>query len=267
MLPTQRRQRILEDINRTGAGTVAGLSEKYGVSETTIRRDLKLLEDDGHVRRTHGGAVSEQRENDTSTIVAREKRKRLYAEQKRQIARYVAQQLIEDGDIIMLGGGTTVNAIVPWLADKSDLTVVTNGLAIAGDLHHTLRQHGDATIICSGGILRSVSSTFVGPVAERFFHEFHVNKLFLSATGLTLDTGVTDPSMLETQVKKAMIASASEVVIIMDSSKFTVKSLLTVLNVEDIDVLVTDEGITSEMKAAIEAWGVDVHVAPAEKES
>jgi DeoR/GlpR family transcriptional regulator of sugar metabolism len=261
-LPSQRRRQILEEIRRTGAGSVSSLSARFEVSETTIRRDLRMLEEEGQLERTHGGAVSQAHKNDVPAIIAREKRKSLHAVQKAKIARYLAREFIEDGDNIALGGGTTVSALVPLLGDRSDLTVVTNGLALTNELHAALRHHTDATILCCGGILRGVSSTFVGPIAEQFFRGFHVNKLFLSATGLTLETGVSDPSMLETQVKRAMIAAAGTVIIVMDSSKFGVKSLLTVLHVDEIDILVTDDGISEEFKRALEARGVDVRIAP-----
>jgi DeoR/GlpR family transcriptional regulator of sugar metabolism len=267
LLPSQRRKRILEEINRKGASTVAALSEQYDVSETTIRRDLKRLEEEGYLHRTHGGALSQSIESEPSTALAYEVREGVYAEQQQQIARYVARTLIEDGDIIMLEGGTTVKAMVPELASKTELTVVTNSLAITTDLDRTFRDRSDVTIICCGGILRPFSSTFVGPIAESFFRDFHVKKLFLTASGLALESGATDPGVLETQVKKAMIAAAGMVIMIMDSSKFGIKSLLTIVNIPDIDIVVTDHGISPEMKQALEARGVDVHIAPVENEN
>ena len=260
-LPSQRRRQILEEIRRAGAGSVGSLSAKFDVSETTIRRDLSILDNEGQIERTHGGAVSNVDNLNGPAIIAREKRKSLHAAQKAKLARYIAREFISDGDNIALGGGTTVSALVPLLADKSDLTVVTNGLALTNELHAALRYHNDATILCCGGILRGVSSTFVGPVAELFFRGFHVSKLFLSATGLTLEAGVTDPSMLETQVKRAMLAAATNVVLVMDSSKFGLKSLLTVMDVEEIDILVTDDGISDELRGALTACGVDVCIA------
>ncbi len=260
-LPSQRRRQILEEIKRAGAGSVSHLSVRFDVSETTIRRDLRILEEEGQIERTHGGAVSQNHRSEASTIIVREKRKSLRAVQKANIARYIVQEFIRDGDNIALEGGTTVSAVAPLLANRSDLTVVTNGLALTNDLHAALRHHNDATILCCGGILRGVSSTFVGPVAEQFFRSFHVNKLLLSATGLTLDTGVSDPSMLETQVKRAMIAAAGTVIVAMDSSKFGTKSLLTVMGIEEIDILVTDEGIGEGFKQALQARGVDVRIA------
>jgi DeoR/GlpR family transcriptional regulator of sugar metabolism len=260
LLPTQRRQRILADIDHSGMGTVIGLSEKYGVSEMTIRRDLKALAEDGHIKRTHGGAVRQQVSPVELHIVAREKRQKLWSAQKARIADFAARDCIADGDVIIMEGGTTVTMMAQYLADKQELTVVTNGLATTSELQRFLPS--SATIICAGGILRAVSSTFVGPVAERFFREFHANKLFLSATGLTLAAGVTDPNMLETQVKRAMIASASQVIVLLDSSKFGVKSLMTVLDLDEIDLLITDEATPPDMVEGLKARGVDVCVAP-----
>ena len=260
-LPSQRRRQILEEIQRAGAGAVSSLSARFDVSETTIRRDLRILEEEGAIERTHGGAVTQASKINGLTIIAREKRKSIQAAQKAKIARYVAREFIRDGDNIALEGGTTVSALALHLVDKSELTLVTNGLALTNDLHAALRHHNDATILCCGGILRGVSSTFVGPVAEQFFRGFHVSKLFLSATGLTLETGVSDPSMLETQVKRAMIAAAGTVIVVMDSSKFGVKSLLTVLHVDEIDILVTDEGISDGFRQELVECGIDVRVA------
>ncbi|HEX8684784.1 MAG TPA: DeoR/GlpR family DNA-binding transcription regulator [Ardenticatenaceae bacterium] len=260
MLPPLRRQRILEDIAHLGVGLVPELSEKYGVSEMTIRRDLKVLEENGFVQRTHGGAIRRTVSLPEPRIIARENRQSLYAQQKNSIAKYAASALVADSDILILEGGTTVTAMIQYLVGRTDLTVVTNGLDATNELHRLM--HPSTTIICAGGILRTEASTFVGPVAERFFQEFHANRVFLSATGLTLKTGVTDPSMLETQVKRAMLSSASEVVMLLDSSKFGVKSLMTVLDLNQIDILVTDENCPEEMSAGLKERGVDLRIAP-----
>ncbi len=202
MLSAQRRQQILEDIEANGAQAIAELSQKYDVSDMTIRRDLKLLAEAGFLKRTRGGAVRGEGALVEPQYAAKQK---LHALEKSRLARYAAETLINNGDIIILEGGTTVTAMAPHLTSKRDLTVVTNGLYTSTELGRLLPSN---TVICTGGILRQVSSTFVGPVTERFFQEFYANKLFLSGTGLTLETGLTDPNMLETQVKKAMIASA-----------------------------------------------------------
>jgi DeoR/GlpR family transcriptional regulator of sugar metabolism len=144
-----------------------------------------------------------------------------------------------------------------YLTMTQGSTIVTNGLYTTNALQHLLPQ---TTVICTGGILREVSSTFVGPVAEQFFHEFHANKLFLSTTGLTPDAGFTDPSMLETQVKKAMIASTDQVIMLLDSHKFGVKSLVTVLTPDKVDILVTDAAAPEAPLQELRDAGVDVRM-------
>jgi DeoR/GlpR family transcriptional regulator of sugar metabolism len=254
MLSAQRRRQILEDLESSSTRTIRELSQKYSVSEMTIRRDLQLLEQEGQVQRTHGGVLLRGTAAVEPRYAAKQKQ---HAVQKGRIARYAAEQLVADGDIIVLEGGTTVTAMARYLAGKQYLTAVTNGLYTASELRHLLPH---ATVICTGGILRDVSFTFVGPLPERFFSEFYANKLFISATGLTLEAGFTDPNMLETQVRKAMIASARQIIMLLDSSKFGVQSLTTVLPAASPHILVTDEGAPPDMVQALGRGGVDVRI-------
>jgi DeoR/GlpR family transcriptional regulator of sugar metabolism len=254
MLSAQRRRHIIEELESSSTCTISELSQKYSVSEMTIRRDLKLLEEQGQVQRTHGGAIR----TGTSAIEPRYVAKQqLHAVQKARIARYAAEKLVADNDIIALEGGTTVTTMARYLSSKQYLTVVTNGLHTANELRHLLPN---TTVICSGGILRDVSFTFVGPVAEGFFREFYVNTVFVSATGLTLESGFTAPNMLETQVRKAMVASARQVIVLLDSSKFGVQSLTVVLPADGPHILITDEGAPRHMVEALRRRGVDVRV-------
>ena len=180
--------------------------------------------------------------------------------QKGAIARYAVSELVADGDSIVLEGSTTVTAMVPHLAERHALTVVTNSLYTAEELRR--RMPPSATLLCAGGIIRPESSTFVGLAAERFFRALHVKRLFLSATGLSLQGGITDPQMLETQVKRAMIESASEVILMIDSSKFGGRSLTRVLDFSEITLLITDEGAPAEMIRGLKDQGMAVAVVP-----
>lgn len=254
MLPELRRRQILADIDTGEVTSIGDLSEKYSVSEMTIRRDLKLLEDDGLVRRTHGGAIRVLSGAVEPRYAAKQK---INADRKAQIARYAAEQLVEDGDIIIIEGGTTITTMGQYLTIRPGLTVVTNGLYTTNELRHLLPH---TTVICTGGILRDVSFTFVGPTTERFFQEFHANKLFVSGTGLSLAAGLTDPNMLECQVKKAMVGAARQVIILLDSTKIGVQSLTTVLHPGDGQILVTDDGAPAEFVAELRARGVDVRI-------
>ena len=255
MIPAQRRQDILKLVSTQGTGTIVELSERYGVSEMTIRRDLQVLEKEGHLKYTRGGAMVVPRDA-LQTEPNYEAKKRHYIEQKMEIARYAAQ-FVDDNDNIILEAGTTITAMVPHLVDKENLTIVTNGLFTTNELRMLVPK---STVICTGGILRGVSFTFVGPVAERFFHEFYARKLFLSGLGFTVDAGLTDPQMIDTQLKKAMIASADQVIVLVDSSKFGIRSFATVIAPYDIDILITDNGAPAELIKDLEDHGVDVRV-------
>lgn len=258
--PNARREHILKDIEQIDDNLIPQLSEKYGVSEMTIRRDLKVLEDEGYIKRTWGGAVLWPLANVEPAVLSRAKRAGMGLRQKEAIAAYAARHFVEEGDIITMEGGTTVTAMAQFLKGFEDLTVVTNGLYTTDELQRCLAPSN--SIICSGGILRPESSTFVGPVAESFFREFNAHRLFLSATGLSLQTGITDPKMLETQVKRAMIASAGEVILLLDSSKFGVKSLMTVIELSRVTALITDSGAPAELVERLRAGGLNVILAP-----
>ena len=259
MLPAQRQQQILEDIEKNGVGSIAELSQKYSVSEMTIRRDLLVLEGVGHIKRTYGGALLSNSLSAEPRYAAKQK---LHASSKASLAQYAAEKLVKSGDIIILEGGTTITAMAQYLTNIQNLTVVTNGLYTTNELQSLAPG---STVICTGGILREVSATFVGPVAEQFFREFHANKLFLSATGLTFNAGFTDPSMLETQVKKAMKASADQVIMLLDSHKFGVKSLTTFLQADQINILVTDAAAPEDVLQTLRAKGVEIHIVPEEE--
>ncbi|HEU5087602.1 MAG TPA: DeoR/GlpR family DNA-binding transcription regulator [Roseiflexaceae bacterium] len=258
--PGERRQQIIRDIDTLDNNIVPRLSRKYGVSEMTIRRDLKALEATGQIKRTYGGAVRWPPAGSEGPLLARDKRQTLALPQKMQIARYAAEHFVGTGDIVILEGGTTATAMAGFLADKDDLTVVTNGLATAEELRRHLPL--SATIITAGGILRPESLTSVGPVTERFFREYHAHRLFLSATGITLNEGITDPRMLEIQVKRAMIQSAHEVIMLLDSTKFGVRSLMKVIDFDEMHCIITDTGVPEPLLNELRERGVDVIVAP-----
>jgi DeoR/GlpR family transcriptional regulator of sugar metabolism len=257
MLPEQRRRQILEQVESGQMTSIVDLSQKYDVSEMTIRRDLKLLEEEGQIRRTHGGALPVNAPAVEPRYAAKQK---INAHNKTAIARYAAEHMVSEGDIIILEGGTTITRMAQFLTIRDNLTVVTNGLYTTNELRHLLPH---VAVICTGGILRDVSFTFVGPLVEQFFRELHASTVFVSATGLTPEAGLTDPNMLEVQVKKAMIAAARRVIVLLDSSKFGVQSLSTILRPEDADLLITDDQAPRAIVDALRARGIEICQVPA----
>jgi DeoR/GlpR family transcriptional regulator of sugar metabolism len=254
---TQERQRLISElILNSGNARVGELSEKFGVSEMTIWRDLKVLENQGLIERVRGGALSKAVREDgkNSLEPVFESKQELYSEQKRQIARYAAEKFVDDGDIVVLEGGTTVVNMVPFMR-RSRLTVLTNALPI---LVMGTQYLPGVTLMGCGGILREASRTFVGPQAERFFSEFRAQKLFVSATGLTLEHGLTDPNPLEISVKRAMHKCANRTILLLDSSKFGLQSLAPILSFSEIDTLITDSGAPKAILRSLESSGMKI---------
>lgn len=256
MLIEERRRRIVEWVENNGSVSVDTLSRQLSVSTMTIWRDLKALESQGLIRRVRGGAVKGR--SNVATEPQFDIKQQVYSQEKARIAAYAAAHFVKDNDIIILEGGTTVANMVPYLT-QSRLTVLTNGL---NTIVRAAARVPHLTVMCCGGILRDVSLTFVGPQAEAFFAGFRAHKLFLSATGLTLADGLTDPNPLEIQVKRAMSASAEQIILLLDSSKFGVRSLSPIIPLQDVDILVTDAGAPPEILAALREIGIEVHIAP-----
>ena len=255
MLPAQRVQRVMEDIKLNGVRTVNQLSKEYKVSEMTIRRDLKLLEDRGFITRTHGGALTNKLAPEELQFAQKQG---LHKTEKSPIARYAATHFVSDADIISMEGGTTVAGMVAHMGDHRNVTVMTNGLHTLFELQGMARNN---TIISTGGILRDVSNTLVGPVAEAHFREFNASKVFLSATGWTADSGFTDPNVLEIQVKKAMAKSAGKVIMLLDSSKFGTVSLARFLDAYAVDVIITDKIIPDDLHDRFTRENIDICIA------
>jgi DeoR/GlpR family transcriptional regulator of sugar metabolism len=255
MLAQERKKRILNIVELNGSATIEKIRSKVSVSDMTIWRDLDKLEKDGFVKRVRGGVVS------ASERQFKDK-KHDFGPVKNALSCYAAREFISDGDVICLDGSSTVSSIVSHL-NNENLTVLTNSLEVTREvLNHT----PFITLISSGGVLRDVSETFVGPAAESFFAEHGIDKLLLSSTGFTFEQGFTDPSPLDVQAKKAMISSADKVIALVDSSKFGLRSLMPFASLEKIDILVTDSNVSGGIVAELREKGVDVRIVPVEKE-
>lgn len=259
MLPLQRKQALIDYLAHKGGATMKEMSDRFGVSEMTIRRDLNALEEDELIRRSHGGAVylgaRPEAELDEPEMTDKQASNR---DVKERLAAYAVQAFVRDGDIVVLENGTTVSHMAEKLGHLSELTLLTNGL----DTLNRFRPHvSEARVaIGCGGVLREKSGTFVGPLAEEFFSRYHADTLFLSALGYTPEAGFTDPNLLDTQVKISMIRSAKQVVMLLDSSKIGRRFFAPVAGLMDIHAFVTDQGISEDTRAFIEDSGVALHI-------
>ncbi len=253
MLAEERHQHILLLLNEKGAVTVSELCEQFGVSEMTVRRDLAALERKGLLRRVHGGAVSARGRSYEPPFLMRSSQ---HAQEKQRIAE-AALSLIHDGDSIALDVGTTTLEIAKRLSDVRNLTIVTPSLHIA----NVLADNPHNRIILTGGILRPGELSLVGPFAERIFAELFVDKLFLGIGGLHLEAGLTEYNLEDAQVKRAMLRSAKECIVVTDSSKLGRIAFAAVGPISVMHTLITDNKADPAIVSRLEEMGVRVIVA------
>jgi len=241
--------RLLAEAN-TGVLRVAELSNMLGVSEMTIRRDLESLERSGLVRRIHGGAVHvknallfEQPFSDRGSEYQRE---------KVAIGREAASR-VKDGDVILIDAGTTTLQIALHIGARR-VTAVTNALPVATEL----AVHEGISAILLGGDLKAPELCTVGPMVTESLASMTADTLFLSASGVSIERGLTDPDLREVAVKRAMLRAARRIILVADSSKFEVVRFAHIAPCNILDAIVTDTGLPQSGKRALENLGVEV---------
>jgi DeoR/GlpR family transcriptional regulator of sugar metabolism len=249
-----RQAAIVDVLVAQESAPINELAVLFGVSHMTIRRDLEVLEGFGRVTVGRGEARLAHYSGVEPRYAAKQ---RMNALRKAQIARYAAEHLVSDGDVILLEGGTTVTAMARYLDQHHGLTVITNGMYTVNELARLLP---DATIISTGGVLRDVSFTYVGPQVDDMLATIHGRTVFVSATGFTLKDGLTDPNPLEVQVRRRMVRCADRVVALLDSTKFGVVSTVCAVKVDEVDVFVTDADAPPRDVAQLRKTGADVRV-------
>ncbi len=251
MLGEERREYILNLINKTGSVKAIDLAKTLNISETTIRRDLNKLSKKGLARRTHGGAINRLSVgHEMKFDVQKEK----FIEEKKRIA-LAAAALIEEEDVILIEAGTTGLQTALNITNKKKITVITNSCDIAVLLGKTNPQY---TVILSGGILKNETHSLVGPIADSAFKSLFVDKAFIGISGLDLKKGITAADHIEAQTKKCIINSAKTVVALCDHSKLGNISMNFVAPVSDIDILITDTEADKEFLEKIKELDIEV---------
>ncbi|WP_413724793.1 glucitol operon DNA-binding transcriptional repressor SrlR [Sodalis sp. RH16] len=252
MKPRERQLAILELLQSRGRCVVSNLARYFDTTETTIRKDLTILENDGSVVRTHGAVVL-NREYSELTFY---NRNNVNLDKKKLIAS-AASCLINDGDSMIFDVGSTVLQLVPYVSNFRNLTIMTNSLYIINAL---VELPGDHNIHVPGGSYRRKSSSFHGSLAEETFKHFKFNKLFIGADGVDLTTGVT--SFFEGhEVSRAMCDAVEEIILLVDSSKFGRKGPNVVCSVEKVGTIITDKDITESCFLDLRKKGVKVLIA------
>lgn len=225
---------ILDMLSREGVLSVAQLARDLGVSEVTVRGQLRELEERGLLARTHGGARSTSAQNVLE-------RQRVHTAEKERIAR-AAAELVRDGDRIMIEAGTTTASIVKYLTGRRGVQIVTNSTLVFAHARH----NPGIAVIMTGGTFHRPSESLVGPLALRAIRDFHVRVAFVGTDGFTLRRGLTTQFAEGAEVIGAMHDQADETWLVADASKFGQAGFMRVLDLSDLAGIVTDTALPDE---------------------
>jgi len=265
MLQIERQNELLQWLHQKGFLSTSAVANHFGISQMTVWRDITELEDQGLVKRVHGGLalpdwelgteaglepVSTVSQNTYTFPPGLQDPKRL------ALGKYVANEIIRSGDDLILEGGTTVACVIPFL-EANNITLITNGLntLTLAQVHDTIQ-----TVLCCGGVLNQPNAIFIGPQAENFFHSYRVDRALISASGLTLREGLVDPSPIYDSMKRVMCRSARQRIAMLDSTKVGKSALSRVMGLTEFDILITNQDADQGIINALKDRGVEVHL-------
>jgi DeoR/GlpR family transcriptional regulator of sugar metabolism len=254
MLIAERRRRILEQVRLRGYASFRDLAEVVGISESTVRRDLRAMVDEGLLGATRGGAthVDHAVPDQPRGIPAADP----MAAERRAIAKRAAE-LVEPASAILLGPGRTTMQLARCLPDAEPLTVITNSVPVTNALLDA--EHIDLVMV--GGTLGRSIAAFVGPMTEQSLKGLRGAQVFISGEGVTVDRGLTTPNVFAAATDMALVAAARQVIVLADHTKLGRDTMCQTVPTQRIDVLITDSGADPAVVQALADTGVDVLVA------
>lgn len=227
------------------------LAQRLGVSENTVRRDLKLLQDEGLVETVVGGGHMVRSAEEPTYLT-----KRVMNQEEKQAIAQTALQLIEPGMTIGLSAGTTTWALAREIRGFSDLTFVTNSTNIA----LALKTNGWHDIHLTGGHFRTPSDALVGPLAEASVRMLHTDILFLGVHGIDLSYGISTPNLLEASINRALMERTERVVLVVDHTKWGIQALAQIASMDEIDAIVTDTVGSGVELSKLQVMGIEVYM-------
>lgn len=253
MLLTERRDRILAVARDRGTVSIGELAALLQVSEMTVRRDIEMLAEEGAVERVRGG-LRVRRGQRRSIVPTSSAEHRAIVE--------AAAAIVEPGMAIGISGGAATLALAHALASVQELTIVTNALAVSDVFSPPDRSDAPytQTVVLTGGV-RTPAGSLVGPVAVRALEHLHCDLVFLDPHGLDVQAGMTTMNLLEAETNRAFMAAAREVVALADHDRWGVVGLTTVADLNDIDRLITDDGLDAAAREQLAAHVGVLHVA------
>jgi DeoR/GlpR family transcriptional regulator of sugar metabolism len=249
MLTLERQNAIRDILHTEKAVSITNLSDRFGTSTASIRRDLEKLEQQGLVKRSYGGAVLVEGIVEDIPVRVREIEQK---EAKQKIAE-TAARFIADQDTIFMDSSTTTKELTGFLSEKKALTVITNGIRAMTDLSFL----NNVEVYGISGKLRKPSLSMVGNQAEAITN-FWGSKLFFSCTGMWLSHGAMDYSDAEAEVRKKMMSVSQEVILLCDHSKFDRPAFYKICSLSQIHILITDKKLNSQWETLLGQSGVEI---------
>lgn len=250
----ERRSKIMSILYEKRSILVQEAAAAFGVTEETIRRDLKELEAQRLLSRTYGGAVLAA--DDIRSETPLEIREGINIAGKDAIGRFAAN-LINDGDTVLLDASTSSLYVAKHIKKKKGLTVITNAEHIILEL----ASCSDMTLISTGGILRSNSLSYVGRAAENAISNYYANKLFFSCKGFSPKSELTDSNEQESEVRKTMIRCSNQVIFLCDHTKFDKVGYVNTARLSDIHTIITDSPLPESWKGYLSGSPVHIELA------
>jgi DeoR family transcriptional regulator, aga operon transcriptional repressor len=248
----ERQRELSRMLERTGRLSVAQICEQFNISEATARRDLEALSEHGLIQRVHGGAVLVRQAAPEEPILRRSHEQE---EAKERIGRATAA-LVQDGETIFLGSGTTVLQVAQHLVTRN-LTVITNSLPVI----NLMTEKENITLIALGGILRDSELSFIGHITEQALYEVRADKVVIGIRAISLEQGLTNDYLPETLTDRAILNAGRDTIIVADHTKCGVISTAFLAPLTSMRTLVTDNETDPDFIASLRAKGVDVIVA------
>jgi len=246
-----RRDRIIDLLEKKGKIKVAELSRIFNISEVTIRLDLNELENRGMLERTHGGAVSSCKAYYNMSLIEREKTNK---EEKIRIAE-AAASMIKDGESVFVSSGTTTLYTVRQLKNRKNVTILTNSIAVAQEA-----GSNEINVILLGGNFNNDYLFSYGDDTQCQLLKYRADKLILSADGVSYESGITTYHFLEAETGKRMIERANKTIVTADYSKIGRESFAFICLIQQIDCLITNRGANEEEISEIIKMGTEVRL-------
>lgn len=248
----ERQQELTRLLGQSGRLSVAQICKRFGISEATARRDLETLSEQGLVQRVHGGVIPVRQATPEEPMLQRSRER---VKEKERIGR-AAASLVQDGETVFLGSGTTVLQVAHNLVSRS-ITVITNSLPVI----NLMSEKENINLISLGGMLRDSELSFIGHITEQALSEVRTDKVIIGIHAISIDQGLTNDYLPETMTDRAILKAGREIIVVADHTKVNTVAAAFLAPISNIHTLVTDPGTPAGFLDNLQQHGITVHIA------